>query len=223
MTKTLTIIVPVFNEEESLNQFFLRSEKLRKLSLRNLNVEFIFIDDGSTDNSFNILSKIASKNHFVKVISFTRNFGHQCAISAGIDACHSDYIVLIDADLQDPPELISKMYQLAKKGFDVVYAVRKNRAGETIFKKASASLFYKFFDFMCSIKIPRDTGDFRLISRKVADEFKMLPEKHRFIRGLIPWLGHKSIPIYYDRDKRYSGVTKYPLKKMLSLDRKSVV
>lgn len=217
INKSVSVIVPIFNESESILECFSRLNKVRLTFKRvyQVSLEIIFIDDGSSDNSMELLSAIAVKNKFVKIISFTRNFGHQFSVTAGIDATRADYIGIIDGDLQDPPELIIDMYKLAKEGFDVIYAVRSSRKGESYFKKISASLFYKFFNLMCNESIPRDTGDFRLISRKVADEFRLLKERHRFIRGLIPWLGHKSAPIYYNRAGRFAGITKYPLRKMV--------
>ena len=215
--KLLSIVVPIFNEYESIPETFNRLNKVCHDFKKTYQVstEIIFVDDGSSDNSMDLLSAIAVRNKFVKIISFTRNFGHQFSVTAGIDESRGDYIGIIDGDLQDPPELIIDMYKLAKEGFDVVYAVRSSRKGESYFKKITASLFYRFFNFMCNESIPRDTGDFRLISRKVADEFRLLKERHRFIRGLIPWLGHKSAPIYYNRAERFAGITKYPLRKMI--------
>jgi dolichol-phosphate mannosyltransferase len=215
--KLLSIVVPIFNESESIFEIFNRLNKVR-LDFKRIyqgSTEIIFVDDGSSDSSFDLLSDIAIKYKFVKIISFTRNFGHQFAVTAGIDQSLGDHIAIIDCDLQDPPELIIDMYKLATKGFDVVYAVRSSRKGESFFKKITATFFYRFFNFMCNVSIPKDTGDFRLIGRNVADEFKLLKERHRFIRALIPWLGHKSVPIYYKRDERFAGVSKYPLRKMI--------
>jgi polyisoprenyl-phosphate glycosyltransferase len=212
--KTLNIIIPVYNEEESVLALFKRLEIVR-FSLIDLEIKYYFVNDGSTDNTFDILQELASKNSHLKVISFTRNFGHQNALSCGIDYSDADYVVTIDADLQDPPELINKMYVLCKNNIDVVYAQRKRREGESIFKLLSAKFFYTFLNYLCDLKIPPDTGDYRLISRRVVIEFKKYKEKHKFIRGLIPWLGFKSTKVLYDRDKRYAGKTKYSLSRML--------
>ena len=212
--KTLNIIIPIYNEEKCVLALFKRLEIVR-LSLIDLKVKYYFVNDGSTDNTFNILQELALKNSHLKVISFTRNFGHQNALSCGIDYSDSDYVVTIDADLQDPPELISKMYVLCKNNIDVVYAQRNKRQGESIFKLMSAKFFYKFLNYLCDLKIPINTGDYRLISRRVVIEFKKYKEKHKFIRGLIPWLGFKSITVLYDRDKRYAGKTKYSLSRMI--------
>jgi dolichol-phosphate mannosyltransferase len=162
------------------------------------------------------LRSIAEQTTSVKVISFCRNFGHQIAITAGIDLATGDYVAVIDADLQDPPELIEDMYRLALTGFDVVYGKRRSRAGESAFKRATAAVFYRFLNYMCEIEIPADTGDFRMMSRRVVEAFKQLRERHRFVRGMIPWLGFRAVPLEYDRAERYAGETKFPLRKMLA-------
>ena len=211
----LSVIVPVFNEEESIAETVRRLQKLRDDLAQKIDVELVFIDDGSKDKSLAYLRSIAEQSPFVKVISFSRNFGHQIAITAGIDLAAGDYVAVIDADLQDPPELIADMYQMAMTGFDVVYGKRRSRAGESIFKKATAAGFYRFLNFMCEIDIPSDTGDFRLMSRRTVEAFKQLRERHRFVRGMVPWLGFRATPIEYDRAERFAGETKYPLPKML--------
>lgn len=211
----LSIVVPVFNEEESITETVRRLQVLQQSLAQEIDIEFMFVDDGSKDGSLVLLSGIAKANPSVKVISLSRNFGHQIAISAGIDLCMGDYVAVIDADLQDPPELIEDMYRLAQTGFDVVYGKRRVRAGETIFKKFTAIIFYRLLSYMCEIDIPADTGDFRLMSRRVVDAFKQLHERHRFVRGMVPWVGFKATPLEYDRAERHAGVTKYPLRKML--------
>jgi dolichol-phosphate mannosyltransferase len=211
----LSIVVPVFNEEESINEMVSRLLTLRNDLSNEIDVEILFVDDGSKDESLAYLRDTSTKNSCVKIISLSRNFGHQIAITAGIDIAAGDYVAVIDADLQDPPELIADMYRKALTGFDVVYAKRISRAGETLFKKATASGFYKLLNYMCEIDIPSDTGDFRLMSRKVVDAFKQLRERHRFVRGMVPWLGYKSISLEYERAERFAGETKYPMKKML--------
>jgi len=211
----LSVIVPVFNEEESIAETVRRLQKLRGDLAQKIDVELVFIDDGSKDKSLAYLRSIAEQCPFVKVISFSRNFGHQIAITAGIDLAAGDYVAVIDADLQDPPELIADMYQIAMTGFDVVYGKRRSRAGESIFKKATAAGFYRFLNFMCEIDIPSDTGDFRLMSRRAVEAFKQLRERHRFVRGMVPWLGFRSTPIEYERAERFAGETKYPLRAML--------
>lgn len=214
MREKLDIVIPVYNEKECLQEMFARLLKLRD-DMNFLDVNFIFVNDGSKDNSLEILYSYADKFDFVKVINFSRNFGHQMAITAGMDFADGDYVAVIDADLQDPPEVIQKMYEKSKEGFDVVYGKRLARQGESFFKKATAKLFYKFINLLCAIDIPKDTGDFRLITKRVLCSFKQLKEKHRFIRGMIPWVGFRSTPLYYDRDERFAGETKYPLNKMI--------
>lgn len=212
----LSIVVPVFNEEESITETVRRLLVLRDKLAQEIDVELVFVNDGSKDRSLPLLRDIAGDTASVKVISFSRNFGHQIAITAGIDLAAGDYVAVIDADLQDPPELIADMYRLALTGFDVVYGKRRSRAGETVFKKATAAVFYRLLNYMCEIDIPSDTGDFRLMSRKVVDAFKQLRERHRFVRGMVPWLGYRVAPLEYDRAERFAGETKYPLRKMLA-------
>jgi glycosyltransferase involved in cell wall biosynthesis len=212
----LSIIVPVFNEQESIAETVRRLLALQQKLLSELDVELVFVDDGSKDGSLLLLRSIAEQFPCVKVISFSRNFGHQIAITAGIDLCTGDYVAVIDADLQDPPELIEDMYRLALSGFDVVYGKRRSRAGETVFKKITAAAFYRILSYMCEIDIPSNTGDFRMMTRRVVDAFKQLRERHRFVRGMVPWVGFKSTPLEYDRVERFAGETKYPLRKMLA-------
>lgn len=212
----LSVVIPVFNEEESLPETLRRLRALAEKLLPDVDLELLFVDDGSKDNSLAILKRTAASQPNVKVIAFSRNFGHQIAITAGIDLAAGDYVAVIDADLQDPPELIESMYRLAMTGYDVVYGKRRSRAGETVFKRASAAAFYRLFSYMCEMDIPTDTGDFRLMSRQVVEAFKQLRERHRFVRGMIPWVGFRAVPLEYDRDERFAGETKYPLRKMLA-------
>ena len=216
MSKTISIIIPIFNEENNIPVLFKRLETVRNC-LVELKFTYLFINDGSVDKSFNVLEEISKNNNFVSIISFTRNFGHQNALSCGLEHSNTDYAVTIDSDLQDPPELIIEMYNLIKNNFDIVYGQRKKRAGESFFKLITAKYFYKILNNLCDIKIPSDTGDYRIVTRRVVSEFKKYKEKHKFIRGLIPWLGFKSATIFYDRDKRYSGKTKYNLNRMIKL------
>lgn len=210
----IDIVIPVFNEEQCLEEL-LRRLLLLKDDLNELDMRLIFVNDGSKDETPNILKKYSEKKNFIKVINFSRNFGHQIAVTAGLDFADADYIAIIDADLQDPPELIKEMYLKAKEGYDIVYGKRISRKGETFFKKYTAKLFYRFISKMCEINIPEDTGDFRLITKRVLENLKKMREKHRFIRGMVPWVGFLSTPLYYHRDERFAGVTKYPFKKML--------
>lgn len=211
----LSIVVPVFNEAESITETTCRLLSLRDRIKHEVTVELLFVDDGSKDKSLELLRNFAGEHHYIKVVSFSRNFGHQIAITAGIEYATGDYVAVIDADLQDPPELIEDMYRLAVQGYDVVYGKRRSRTGETVFKKLSATLFYRVLSYMCEIEIPVDTGDFRLMSRRAVNVLKQLREKHRFVRGMVPWLGFRSIPLEYDRQQRFAGETKYPLRKML--------
>ena len=214
--KTLDIVIPVFNEEKNIIQLFERLESTKK-KLFNFCTSYIFVNDGSSDKTLEILSSLSKKNSNLKIISFTRNFGHQNALACGVNFSKADYIVTIDADLQDPPELIIDMLEVCIGKYDVVYAKRKERKGENFFKIFSAKMFYKILNYLCDLQIPTDTGDFRIITRKVATEFNNFKEKHKFIRGLIPWLGFKSTFVLYDRDERFAGKTKYSLKKMIDL------
>jgi glycosyltransferase involved in cell wall biosynthesis len=214
--KKLDIVIPLFNEELIIEELLKRLDVVRKKFRNTLNVNYVFINDGSSDNSLFLLKKKSKDRKFLKIISFSRNFGHQLSVSAGIDHSKADFIAIIDADLQDPPEKIYEMYHLMQKNnVEVVYGKRRKRSGESFFKKFTANLFYNFLSKMCDIEIPVDTGDFRLITKKVADNLKKMPEKHRFLRGMVPWIGFKSLPLVFDRDERYAGETKYPLKKMI--------
>ena len=214
--KKVSIIIPCYNEEEIIQRAHTRVKNVLDKSGVS-SYEIIFINDGSHDETSEILEDLAKNNKAVKVINFSRNFGHQPAVTAGIHYCSGDIAIIIDADMQDPPELfpeILKKYQEEK--CNVVYCVRKKRIGENFFKKITAKFFYKMLKNYSDIPIPLDTGDFRLIDRKVMNEFNKLKEKNKFIRGLIFWLGFKQVPFYYTREKREAGETKYPIKKMIS-------
>ncbi len=213
--KLLSVVVPVYNEQEVIDETFRRLSEVFKDYF--MEVEYIFINDGSRDNTYSKLKDIAARNNQVRVINFARNFGHQIAITAGMDYAKGDAIVIIDADLQDPPEIILKMVDKWMEGYQVVYGRRLHRDGETIFKKLTAKIFYRFLDSMTDVKLPVDVGDFRLIDRKVCDAMKCLPERSRYVRGLVSWVGFKQTSVDYHREKRFAGETKYPLKKMLKL------
>lgn len=215
--KTLDIIVPVFNEESCINETIKRLENVRENLNSELDVNFVFVNDGSKDETANIIATYGQNNKYVKLINFSRNFGHQIAVTAGLDNTNADYVAIIDADLQDPPELIIDMYNKTKDGYDIVYGKRLKRENETAFKKFTAFAFYRVLNYMCDIDIPKDTGDFRLMTKPVVDTLKNMPEHHRFIRGMVPWTGFKSTPIMFNRDERFAGETKYPLSKMLKL------
>lgn len=215
--KTLDIVVPVYNEEDCIEETFKRLCDVKTLLLDKLYVNFLFVNDGSKDSSIDILKKLASDNSFVKVIDFSRNFGHQIAVTAGIENSNADYVAIIDADLQDPPELIVDMYNKSLEGYDIVYGKRLKRENETVFKKVTAFGFYRILNSLCNLDIPTDTGDFRFITKDVVDVLKRMPEHNRFIRGMVPWVGFKSAPIEFNREERFAGETHYPLKAMLRL------
>lgn len=214
---TLDIIVPVFNEEDCLDEILRRLTGVRDSLKASLDVSFLFVNDGSKDKSADILKAFAEKYDYVKVINFARNFGHQIAVTAGINNTNADYVAIIDADLQDPPELIVDMYKKSLEGYDIVYGKRLKRDKETMFKKLTAFGFYRVLNYMCNLDIPKDTGDFRLITKNVVDVLKNMPEHNRFIRGMVPWVGFKSAPVEFNREERYAGETHYPLKAMLKL------
>lgn len=213
----ISVIIPCFNEQEVLNLTYTRVTKVLNDSYGN-NYEILFIDDGSKDATPDILKQFSRENKNIKVIKFSRNFGHQAALAAGIAKAKGDLAIIIDADLQDPPELIPDMVDIYhQKQCNVVYGVRNERKGESAFKKLSARLFYRVLNRLSDVDLNVDTGDFRLIDRKVMDAFNSFSEKNKYIRGIISWMGFKQEPIYYSRDARSLGVTKYPLKKMLHL------
>ena len=214
--QSLDIIIPIYNEEKCVQELFTRLLNLKKTMSAKVNIKFIFIDDGSVDKSVEILKAFSKDHKFSSLITLSRNFGHQIAVSAGIDNSTADYTAIIDADLQDPPELIDEMYDQLISGYDVVYGQRKSRAGESFFKKVSAAGFYKVLNFLCDIDIPKGTGDFRIVTKRVIDELRNMKERHRFVRGMVPWIGFKSSPFMYDRHERFAGETKYPLPKMIS-------
>jgi polyisoprenyl-phosphate glycosyltransferase len=209
----LSIIIPVYNEEGNLPKLFERLVKVAEAL--NVSYEMIFVNDGSSDSSLSTLMLLAEKNPNVKYINFSRNFGHQIAVSAGIDHCNGNSIVIIDADLQDPPELIIDLYTKKQEGFEVVYARRRSRSGESALKKFTAKMFYRILAKITSVKIPVDTGDFRIMDRKIVNVLKQMPEQHKFLRAQIAWAGFKQSYVLYDRDQRNSGETGYTYRKMI--------
>lgn len=209
----ISVVVPVYNEELVVMETYKRLKKVMDSMF--VPYEIIFVNDGSRDETVCIVNGICEMDDNIKLIDFSRNFGHQIAITAGMDYAEGQAIVVIDADLQDPPEIIPKMYEKWKEGYDVVYGKRILRKGETFFKKLTAKLFYRFLKTMTDVDIPVDTGDFRLIDRKVCDALKTVGEKNRYIRGIISWLGFKQIGVEFVREERFAGETKYPLKKMI--------
>lgn len=210
----LSVVVPVYNEIAVIDVFY---ERLKSTvdSIEDMAHEIIFIDDGSKDGSSERLISLADSDSGIKVIKFSRNFGHQVAITAGIEIAKGDAVVVIDADLQDPPEVIRDFIEKWKEGYDVVYGVREQREGEGRMKLLTAALFYRVLKSIIKIEVPVDTGDFRLMSRRVVNHFKELKETDRFVRGLVSWIGFKQAGVMYKRDRRYAGQTKYPYSKML--------
>ena len=215
--KKISVVIPMYYEEEVADICYKRVvNNLKKLSDK-YSYEIIFINDGSKDSTLEILKKIASNDNNVKIISFSRNFGHQAAVTAGIRNVTGDAIIIMDADLQDPPELFEGMIEKWEEGYEVVYGKRKTREGESIFKLLTARMFYNTLNKLSEIEIPKDTGDFRLVDRKVIDVIATLPEHNKFLRGLFSWVGFNQYAYEYNRVNRVAGKTKYPFKKMFKL------
>lgn len=212
----LQFVIPVYNEEACIDELVRRLDTLQR-NQQDLCIEAIFVNDGSTDGSLELLLLHAAKHRFVKIVNLSRNFGHQIAVSAGLDHSDADLVAIIDADLQDPPELVLEMCALQREGYDVVYGKRTKREGESLYKKVTAHIFYRLMNLICSVQIPEDTGDFRLITRRVVMALRGMPERHRFLRGLVAWVGYRSIALEYRRDSRFGGETKYPTRKMARL------
>lgn len=214
--KKISLVVPMYYEEKVVNECYNRLIKVLQ-GLDDYEYEIIFIDDGSKDKTLELLEQIAKNDCNVKILSFTRNFGHQAAVTAGLKHISGDVIVIIDADLQDPPEVIPEMLKLWEEGNQVVYGKRKTREGESEFKLLTSKMFYNTLNILSDVEIPKDTGDFRLVDRKVVDVMNSLPEHNKFLRGLWSWFGFKQTPYEYERKERFAGKTKYPLKKMMKL------
>ena len=214
--KKVSVVIPMYNEEEVIKASLLKIQEVLE-ELTRYNYEIICVDDGSKDETLNILQEIVSENKNVKVISFSRNFGHQAAVTAGLKEVTGDAIVIIDADLQDPPQLIPEMLELWEQGNEVIYGKRKARKGESKFKLLTAKMFYNALNALSDVDIPKDTGDFRLVDRNVVDVINLLPEHNKFLRGLFSWVGFEQKAFEYERKKRFAGKTKYPFKKMAKL------
>jgi glycosyltransferase involved in cell wall biosynthesis len=210
---SLSLIIPVYNEEEIIAEL----DRRLKAFLREVDEawEVVFVDDGSQDRTSEMLNELASAEPRYKVISFSRNFGHQLAITAGMDRAEGDAVVIMDADLQDPPEVVTEMIEKWREGYDVVYGQRSVRHGESVFKRATAAAFYRLLRALLPIEIPLDAGDFRLMSRRVILSMRALREQHRFVRAMVSWVGFKQTAVRYERPERFAGETKYPLRKML--------
>ena len=211
----LSIVIPIFNEEENIDSLINRLRTV--VAQMQISCEYIFVNDGSKDHSFQLIKNLALADPAVKYIDFSRNFGHQIAVSAGLDLAAGDRVAIIDADLQDPPELIIEMFAKMDQGYEVVYAKRNNRNGESWLKKFTAKVFYRILKSITSVKIPVDTGDFRIIDRKVVNVLNQMPEHNKFLRGQISWIGFKQTYVEYDRKVRQAGSTGYTYKKMIRL------
>ncbi|WP_027085687.1 glycosyltransferase family 2 protein [Cohnella panacarvi] len=211
----LSVVVPMYNEEEVIEVTYNRLRTV--LQSLGETYEIVFVNDGSRDRTAAIVREICARDRTVKLVDFSRNFGHQIAVTAGMDHSSGRTVVLIDADLQDPPEIILDMVAKWREGYDVVYGKRMERKGETWFKKTTAAMFYRLLRSMTSVNIPVDTGDFRLMDRKVRDALTQMRERSRFIRGMVSWSGFKQASVEYVREERFAGETKYPLRKMLRL------
>ena len=214
--KKISIVIPMYYEEQVAEECYKRVTNVLK-SIENYDYEIIFINDGSKDKTLDILEKLAQNDGKVKVISFSRNFGHQAAVTAGLKYVSGDAVIIMDADLQDPPELIPDMLKYWENGYDVIYGKRKKREGEAVFKLLTAKVFYETLNKLSDVEIPKDTGDFRLVDKKVVDVINNLPEHNKFLRGLFSWVGFKQYAYEYERKERVAGKTKYPLKKMIKL------
>ncbi len=210
----VSLIVPAYNEDAVIEETYKRLKNVMEQG--GYDFEILIVDDGSTDRTPEKVKKICLNDKRVKLIRFSRNFGHQVAISAGIDRAVGKVAVIIDADLQDPPEVIPRMIEKWSTGYEVVYGVRKKRKGESLFKRVTAALFYRLLRQMTPIEIPLDAGDFRLLDRKVLEELKKMPERRRFVRGMVSWVGFRQTSVEYVREKRFAGTTKYPLRKMIN-------
>lgn len=214
MRKLISFVFPVYNETETLSRLYVEMAKVWRKLEKDYLVEVLFVNDGSEDGSLEKLINMQAKDDRLKVINFSRNFGHQMAITAGLDMAVGDAVIIMDSDLQDPPDVCFKLIDKWEAGYKVVYAQRKTRK-DTPFKKITANVFYKALNRLASISIPRDTGDFRLLDRDVVLEVRKFREKNRFMRGLVSYVGFKQTGVLFDRSERYAGITKYPLKKML--------
>ncbi|HQR14319.1 MAG TPA: glycosyltransferase family 2 protein [Nitrospira sp.] len=210
----VSVVVPVYNEQDGLREFYDRTKRVL-LGMAGFEHEIIFVDDGSRDVSVEVIAQLVREDECVRLLKLSRNFGHQIAITAGIDAARGDAVVVIDADLQDPPEVIERFIEKWREGFDVVYGMRETRDGETVLKVWTASIFYRILKSLVSLDIPVDVGDFRLMSRRVVEHLKAMQERDRFVRGLVSWIGFRQIGLLYRREKRYAGETKYPYRKMI--------
>jgi dolichol-phosphate mannosyltransferase len=211
----LSVVAPCYNEEDVLEAFHTRVTAV--CARLGASYEMVLVNDGSTDRTWLRLQELTARDPHVVCVNLARNYGHQVALTAGLSVCRGDRVLILDADLQDPPELLPDMLRSMDAGADVVYGQRRRRAGESPFKRVTAALFYRLVERLATVAIPRDTGDFRLMSRRVLDVLLAMPERHRFIRGMVSWIGYRQAPLLYDREPRFAGETKYPLRKMWKL------
>ncbi|MEE4271230.1 MAG: glycosyltransferase family 2 protein [Thermoanaerobaculales bacterium] len=211
----LSVVIPAMNEEENVQA--MHDRLVAALEPAAVSFEMIWIDDGSSDATWQLISQLAARDERVRGLSFSRNFGHQAAVTAGVDAARGDAVAIIDADLQDPPEVIPEMIEKWREGYQVVYGQREQRDGETVFKRATSAAFYRTLKALAHIEIPLDTGDFRLMGPKALAAFRAMPEHNRFVRGMVSWIGFPQAPVRFHRHARTRGETKYPLKTMLKL------
>jgi dolichol-phosphate mannosyltransferase len=216
-----SLVVPIFNEEETLSELVRRLTLL--LDALDGPAEVVLVDDGSSDRSYELMVAARETDPRFKVLRLSRNFGHQIAITAGMDVAAGNAVIVMDADLQDPPEVVLEMAARWREGFDVIYGVREERAGDTRFKKATASAFYRFLRRVSNIDVPLDVGDFRLVDRRALEAFKSMRETNRYVRGMFSWIGFRQVGVTFQRDERFAGDTKYPLTKMLKFATDGVV
>ncbi len=214
--KKISVVIPMYNEEEVAKTSYLRIQKVME-DLKQYDYEMLFVDDGSRDKTLSLLEEIAKENQKVKILSLSRNFGHQAAVTAGIQYVIGDAVIIMDADLQDPPELLPEMVALWEEGNEVIYGQRRSRKGESAFKLLTAKMFYRTLNALSDVEIPKDTGDFRLVDKKVIDVINTMPEHNKFLRGLFSWVGFQQKAYFYEREERKAGKTKYPFQKMWKL------
>jgi len=211
--KQLSVVVPCFNEEAGLAELVRRT--IAACDATHQTCEILLVDDGSSDTTWSLIEQAAAEHPEIRGIRLSRNYGHQIALTAGLSAADGERVLMLDADLQDPPELLPEMLALMDQGYDVVYGKRTKRKGESVFKRASASLFYRLIQRLSDVEIPVDSGDFRLVSRRALDQFLSMPERSRYVRGMFAWIGFRQIGIEYEREERFAGETKYPFGAML--------
>jgi glycosyltransferase involved in cell wall biosynthesis len=211
---TLSVVVPCYNEEESIEALLERLIPVCEKEVSGV-YEIVLVNDGSVDRTWEMIVAATNKRKSIVGVNLSRNCGHQLALSAGLEICQGEEVFILDADLQDPPELLPEMRQKLAEGYDVAYGTRIHRAGETWFKQFSASVFYRVLDKLSDVSIPRDTGDFRLMTRRVLEQLNGMPERFRFVRGMVSWIGFKQVAVPYNRDERFAGETHYPLRKMM--------